>query len=70
MKGKETVMNRRIPLPFFLAFGLLACAALPASAATTPSTVDDLAWIAGHWQGKKDGDLLDEQWSAPAGGQG
>ncbi len=65
-------MNRRNPrksLPILLVVACFALPALPASAADkTPATLDDLAWIAGHWQGQKDGDLLDEQWSAPMGG--
>lgn len=61
---------RRSRLPFLLAVACFAGAALPAIAAAdkAPATLDDLAWIAGHWQGQKDGNLFDEQWSAPAGG--
>jgi hypothetical protein len=38
------------------------------AAEKAPVNLDDLAWLAGHWRGMKDGDVLDEQWSAPAGG--
>lgn len=33
-----------------------------------PTSVSDLAWIAGQWQGQKGGDPLDEHWSTPASG--
>jgi hypothetical protein len=31
------------------------------------TTVEDLSWLAGTWIGEKDGALIEEQWSAPAG---
>lgn len=30
--------------------------------------VDDLAWLAGRWEGEIGGQPVEEQWSAPAGG--
>jgi hypothetical protein len=45
---------------------LLLCLALalPLSAAT----VNDLAWMAGHWKGTSDGTAMEEIWTAPGGG--
>ena len=52
-----------------LIFAALFSMLLPLHAADSkPSSVADLAWIAGQWQGQKGGDQLDEHWSAPASG--
>jgi hypothetical protein len=32
------------------------------------ATIDDLAWMAGHWYGDVGGEPVDEHWSLPAGG--
>ncbi|MEM7080519.1 MAG: DUF6265 family protein [Pseudomonadota bacterium] len=32
------------------------------------ATVDDLAWMTGHWSGALGETLLDETWNAPSGG--
>lgn len=44
-------------------FAMLATGALSAA-----PTVDDLAWLAGHWRMEKGARVVDEQWMAPAGG--
>ncbi len=31
-------------------------------------TVEDFAWLTGHWRLEKGGRVIDEQWMAPAGG--
>jgi len=60
-----------------LSLGLAAAAAgvswashfgkeVPPPGQKTPS-VSDLAWIAGHWSMPRDGDTLEELWSAPSG---
>ena len=58
--------------------GLLLIAGTGTAAATEPAapapaplasvTVADFAWMAGAWQGEVEGNLVEEQWSAPAGG--
>lgn len=58
-------MSRRL-----LVCAVLFAMAFPVHAADPkpPASVADLAWIAGQWQGTKDGSQLDEHWSAPGGG--
>ena len=31
-------------------------------------TIDDLAWMSGHWTSTKDGMVMEEIWTAPRGG--
>lgn len=45
-----------------------AAAEPPSPAPAAPVTVADFAWMEGVWKGEIDGDLIEEQWSAPAGG--
>ena len=62
----------RLLLILALLFAVPLVMVLPLYAAdpkpAPPSSVADLAWIAGQWQGQKGGDQLDEHWSAPGGG--
>jgi uncharacterized protein YndB with AHSA1/START domain len=56
-----------------LAAAFLTCpgpvrAADPAPGAAATARVADLAWLAGLWEGEKDGARNEEQWLAPAGG--
>jgi hypothetical protein len=67
-------MSHRMP-PFAViaVISVVAAVAVFASAplqaeTRPPASVAELAWIAGDWQGQKDGDSLDETWSAPAAG--
>jgi len=32
------------------------------------ATIDDMTWLTGRWSGTRQADLIEEQWSAPAGG--
>jgi Domain of unknown function (DUF6265) len=57
-------MNR---LSSLLAVALLASAA-HAQAPATPPTLQDFAWLAGHWRIESGDRVVDEQWMAPAGG--
>ncbi len=50
---------------FVLALGMASPAASQSS--HSPS-IDDLAWIAGHWTGEAFGGDIEEGWFAPAGG--
>jgi len=43
--------------------------ALDRSAPPTTATVDDLAWLAGHWRGPGLGGVSEELWAPPLGGQ-
>ena len=36
--------------------------------ASAQPTIDDLAWMSGHWSSTKDGTVMEEIWSAPGGG--
>lgn len=40
----------------------------PARATKESTSVDDLAWIAGNWQGEIFGGPIQEMWTAPTGG--
>jgi hypothetical protein len=45
-------------------------AALPgpgAAGSAPPATLQDVAWMAGHWTGQVEGGLSDEVWAAPQG---
>ena len=57
-------MNRLLSL---LAFVLLAGAAAAQTPAAAP-TLQDFAWLAGHWRIESGDRVVDEQWMAPAGG--
>lgn len=62
-------MTHRYHLGSFSVFILcVAVAAVtPAQAADSPDLAD-LAWMAGHWSGQKDETVMEEFWTAPAGG--
>lgn len=51
---------------------VLVCAivvlAVPLLGSEDPPRVEDLAWLAGCWRGEADGVVMEEQWTAPAGG--
>lgn len=64
-------MNRFRTL--FLIAVLLAAPALAAETGTPAAdlakvTVADFSWLAGAWKGEIGGDLIEEQWTPPAGG--
>ena len=50
----------------------LVASCLPAMAAggdePTPTTIDDFAWVAGHWRTAEGATLVEEAWLYPAGG--
>ena len=54
-------------LSSLLAIALLAAAA-HAQAPDAKPTLDDFAWLAGHWRIEQGDRLVDEQWMAPVGG--
>ena len=60
----------RLLLIFAVLFVVLLVMILPVYAADPkpPGSVSDLAWMAGHWQGQKDGNPLEEHWTAPDSG--
>lgn len=62
-------MSRRL-LIFAVPLAVLLVMVLPLHAADPkpPASVADLAWMAGHWQGQKDGNPLEEHWTAPDSG--
>jgi hypothetical protein len=35
---------------------------------TAPATIDDFAWLTGHWVGGEDGEVIAETWGAPHDG--
>jgi hypothetical protein len=47
---------------------VLLSAAVQAQAPTAKPTLQDLAWLAGHWRIEQGDRLVDEQWMAPSGG--
>jgi len=47
---------------------LLLAASAHAQAPAAKPTLQDFAWLAGHWRIKQSDRLVDEQWMAPAGG--
>lgn len=48
---------------------ILAMAAAAVLAAASPAaSVDDLAWLAGHWSREADGRWTEESWTPPRGG--
>jgi hypothetical protein len=49
-------------------FGVALLAPLVLSAQPRPFTIDQVAWLAGCWQGSSPGREYREQWSKPAGG--
>lgn len=66
-----------------LALAVLACSQVPAGAQTKPTpntlsladpslapaaTIDDVAWIAGYWEGDAFGGTAEEIWSRPVAG--
>jgi hypothetical protein len=63
-KTGERIMPK---LPFALAAVLLTLAAHAQAPAAKP-TLQDFAWLAGHWRIEQSDRLVDEQWMAPSGG--
>jgi hypothetical protein len=63
-KRGERIMPK---LPFALTAVLLTLVA-HAQAPVARPTLQDFAWLAGHWRIKQGDRLVDEQWMAPAGG--
>lgn len=51
-----------------LTLAVLVLAAPLGAAEPKTVKVEDLAWMAGRWTGAMEGDPLEEQWTAPAGG--
>jgi hypothetical protein len=60
----EPIMHKLL-LP--LAVALLTAAA-HAQAPVAKPTLQDFAWLAGHWRTEQADRVIDEQWMAPAGG--
>ena len=52
-----------LTLSLFFSFALPLCAA-----DSTPTALDRLAWLSGHWSGEKDGVASEEIWTSTAGG--
>jgi hypothetical protein len=63
-KTGERIMPK---LPFALAAVLLTLVAHAQAPAAKP-TLQDFAWLAGHWRIEQGDRLVDEQWMAPSGG--
>jgi hypothetical protein len=55
-------------LVVFPAVALLSIAGIRASPRRGDPSIQDLAWMAGHWAVEKDGTRTEEVWLAPAGG--
>jgi len=51
-----------------LAAAVLTAAAVAAAAPLESATVQDLAWMAGHWRLEHGTTIVEEGWFAPAGG--
>ncbi len=61
-------MNARVTkVPVSLLAIALLTAAAHAQAPAAKPTLQDLAWIAGHWRIEQGDRLVDEQWMTPAG---
>ena len=50
------------------AWGLIVVCAVGSAPAMDDVTLQDLAWIAGAWSGKKGNMVTEEHWTAPRGG--
>jgi hypothetical protein len=48
--------------------GVILCIAVPSEVEQARPGLDDLAWLAGHWQGGSNGRVTEELWLPPAGG--
>ena len=46
----------------------LLCASVHAQTPVAKPTLQDFAWLAGHWRIEQAGGQVDEHWMAPAGG--
>jgi hypothetical protein len=61
-----------ILIPILLSSILLLCPGPIQADSPTPTTLkptlDQLSWLAGHWQGGSDGRVTEELWLPPAGG--
>ena len=47
---------------------ILLCASAQAQIPVAKPTLQDFAWLAGHWRIEQPGGQVDEHWMAPAGG--
>ena len=61
MSTMKRMFNRQV-------LGLAACGFLFVSPLAKAATVQDLAWLAGAWEGAADGMQVDYQYGAPKGG--
>ena len=59
------VILQKVVLIFVLSLVPLVAIPLTAAAATPPTSLTDLAWIAGDWMGGESDTLIHEQWSTP-----
>ena len=59
------VILQKVVLIFVLSLVPLVAIPLTAAAATPPTSLTDLAWIAGDWMGGEGDTLIHEQWSTP-----
>lgn len=50
------------------ALGVLVVPRSTASPEDAQPKITNLAWLAGHWEGERDGRVTEEVWLAPAGG--
>jgi len=65
-EDQMTHRNRLGSLSVFILYVAVATVT-PASAADSPDLAD-LFWMAGHWSGKTEETVMEEFWTAPAGG--
>ena len=80
IKSEINMKLTSMPHRNFVRIGALACVVAigfaawaragdePNEDAKTSTSVDDLAWIAGNWQGEIFGGPIQEMWTAPTGG--
>jgi hypothetical protein len=47
---------------------VIVCVATSAVGGDAEASIDDLAWMAGHWSGNREGVQSEEGWFAPKGG--
>ena len=59
---------RRHPAAALAAASVGACLFIAGCAREPTPEAASLAWLTGCWEGKAEGGLVDERWSAPAGG--
>ena len=61
-------MTRYLPWIALLSISFLGHSSLMGQEKTS-TTIDDLAWIAGHWRGEGLGGEFEETWNKPLGGE-